>query len=401
MRSLGRRTIGTAGRLAGALALAATLALGGGALGAAAVEPSAESAARGGDARAALPLYDQLMRTLQPVAIYSYSKSKDGRYSYGLEQDTDPSVGWSQREGGFLERDDIKVHETAVKFNVGSLGVGADDVTQAVLRFDERAAKWTSGGGAPEYKEGCVARLGIATTDWAGNRLHALFPNRPYLRAQDGSARSWNVTDHVKKQLASPADAALHHGFVLRGAMELADLQGDDDTSCKSYLSNIRLEVSVNVSERPAPVPKPAPKPAPPPAPTKPDLAITRLSGPTEVFDGVAATYEVAIANHGTPADKTAQVQINLAGALELVEIVEMGANPNTFTCQPNEFGTSCTGSLGGEGDPVQTQGTLFRVVARGKGAGSAVVVASADHFQMLDEMSEENNAALLEVTVK
>ena len=114
----------------------------------------------------------------------------------------------------------------------------------------------------------------------------------------------------------------------------------------------------------------------------------------------MTAQYEVALWNYGTTADNTAQVQINLAGALELVEIVETGPNPNTFTCQPNEFGTSCTGSLGGEGSPVQTQGKGLTVMVRGNGAGEAVVLASADHFVTLDEMTKENNVQILEVTV-
>lgn len=398
MRRMTHRLCGTIGRLAGALAMAATLALGSGTSGATALEPPDRPMLHATEADSRTPVYARQTVTLQPIAMKSYAHSHNGPHPIAS-----PFVGWSQEEKGFPYDDYVWVSETAVKFDVAGLDIDKGKVTRAILRFDERGYRWTSGSGESELKDGCVAHLGITTTDWADQSIISFFPNDRYSSAPDGAARAWEVTRHVQRQVASPRNASLHHGFVLQGATEIGSLRGDDDTSCMSTVSNVRLEITIETDERPVPnpVPKPAPKPAPPPPPTKPDLAITRLFGPTEVFDGVTARYEVALWNYGTPADKTAQVQINLAGALELVEIVQTGVNPNKFTCQPNEFGTSCTGSLGGEGDPVQTQGTGFTVVARGKGAGKAVVLASADHFATLDEMSEENNVEQLEVTVK
>jgi len=146
-----------------------------------------------------------------------------------------------------------------------------------------------------------------------------------------------------------------------------------------------------------ATAPNPAPPPPPPP-PTKPDLMVTRVSGPADVFDGVTAVYEVVLANDGTAAQGTAQVQINAAGPIEPEEMAE---TPDGFACDLGDLGFSCTGSLGGVDDPIQERVAIFKVRMRGNGTGAATVIGSANHFGALDEMTVDNNLKLLQVTVK
>ena len=145
----------------------------------------------------------------------------------------------------------------------------------------------------------------------------------------------------------------------------------------------------------------PAPAPAPPP-PTKPDLAVTRVSGPTELFNGTAAVYEVVLANDGAAATGTAQITIYAAGGLDAEEMVEI---PAGFTCEDDPIGFSCTGSLGGVDDPIQTQVAIFKVRMRGVTPGPASVEGRANNDGSLDEMSEPSaqwpNVQRSRVTVK
>jgi hypothetical protein len=145
------------------------------------------------------------------------------------------------------------------------------------------------------------------------------------------------------------------------------------------------------------PKPTPAPTPVPTPKPTKPDLALTRLSGPTEVFDGMTAVYEVAIWNEGTAANDTTQIVLNFLGALEPQQMIE---TPAGFTCAP-ERGFTCTGSLGGVDDPMLARSAVFKVQGHAKAKGQGTVVASLNHDRALDEFDVANNLKILNVTVK
>jgi hypothetical protein len=141
--------------------------------------------------------------------------------------------------------------------------------------------------------------------------------------------------------------------------------------------------------------------PPPPPPPTKPDLVVRRVSGPLEVFNGTTTVYEIVLGNDGTPAQGTAQIQIN---ALENFELVQMELIPAGFQCELDEIsarGLSCRGSLGGINDPVQTQVAVFRVAVRATNIGPAHVLGSANHDGALDEMEGANNLILYTVTVK
>jgi hypothetical protein len=134
-----------------------------------------------------------------------------------------------------------------------------------------------------------------------------------------------------------------------------------------------------------------------PAGPTKPDLAVTRVTGPTEMLAGTEAVYEVVLWNEGAPAQGTAQALIGLLG----VEPVQMVEIPDGFTCTLGNFGFSCLGSLGGVNDGLLTRGATFKVQVRGSTKGSAAVYASANHDRTLDEVTVDNNHMLVNVVVK
>jgi hypothetical protein len=135
----------------------------------------------------------------------------------------------------------------------------------------------------------------------------------------------------------------------------------------------------------------------PPPPPT-PDLQVTRVSGPTELFDGQTAVYEVALWNDGAPATGTAQVLLGFLGGVEAQEMVD---TPAGFNCSRGAYGFICTGSLGGADDAVQTRIAVFKVRGHAKAKGAGSVYGSANHDRALDERTVDNNLKLLNVTVK
>jgi hypothetical protein len=55
--------------------------------------------------------------------------------------------------------------------------------------------------------------------------------------------RQW--TPPERRRLENPNDRSLRFGYVLRGALELLD--GDDNASCLSSVSNIHLKVTYEV----------------------------------------------------------------------------------------------------------------------------------------------------------
>jgi hypothetical protein len=137
--------------------------------------------------------------------------------------------------------------------------------------------------------------------------------------------------------------------------------------------------------------------PTGPPPPTKPDLSVTKVSGPSTVADGATAVYEIVLWNDGTPAKGTAQIQISALGPLTLDSMIQM---PDGFTCDTNDFGVACVGSLGGLNDPMISRGATFKMQVRGNGTGKATVMGSANHDRALDEMTVDNNMKMLDVTV-
>lgn len=384
------------------LALACALTLASAGQAAWAGEPVAPPALRTSGASSSLPVYAQRTITLQSTAVKSIEEYwADGGAFRSDFRGTRPSnparVGWMQKEPDNATRDQASTYQTAVNFDMSSLDATDGTVTRAVIRFDEKKDRWTSGSGAEQYKDGCVANLGVATADWANQSVNALVPNEHYSSAPDGSTTAWSVLRHVKEQLASPGKASLRYGYVFYGSMAIANLHADDDTSCASFVSNFRLEVTMDVAE-PAPKPAPAPPP-PPPAPPKPDLAVTRVSGPAELAIGETAEYEIAIWNDGAPVKDQPLLQINRAGPVQLVEATE--ASSNGITCNVNSLGIGCTGSLGGDDDPMSSRGATFRVQVMGMGAGKAALIGSANHGRVFEEKSVDNNLQTLDVTVQ
>jgi hypothetical protein len=385
------------------MALACALALANGAPAATAVEPTASPALRASAAPGSIPVYAQRTFTLQPVAVRSIEEywEEGGVFQSdfrGTRISDPPRVGWMQVEPDNATRDAASTYQTAVKFDMSPLDAVDGEVTRAVIRFDEKKDRWTSGSGAEQFKDGCVAHLGIATTDWAGQSVNALIPNKHYSSPKDGSSTSWSVLNHVKEQLAAPNKASLRHGYVFYGSMAIANLHADDDTSCASFVSNFRLEVTMEVAEAAPPPPAPPPPPPPPPPPSKPDLMVTRVSGPPTLADGDTAVYEIVLWNDGTPAKDTAQIQISALGPITLDSMVQL---PDGFTCDTNDFGVACVGSLGGLDDPTLLRGATFKMQVRGNGTGKATLIGSANHDRALDEMTVDNNMKMFDMTVQ
>jgi hypothetical protein len=150
----------------------------------------------------------------------------------------------------------------------------------------------------------------------------------------------------------------------------------------------------------PAEGPSPFEPPAPPP-PNKPDLLVTRLTGPKTVFDGAVSEYEVAIWNDGIPAKGTdASVHILVDGPVELLEAVPV--NNSSFTCEATDDGTIvCAGALGGVDDAVQTRGAVFKVHVRGNGQGDVNMVAFANDDGRIQEMTMDNNYKTIDFVVQ
>jgi hypothetical protein len=152
-------------------------------------------------------------------------------------------------------------------------------------------------------------------------------------------------------------------------------------------------DVIVTESQGPSPF-----GPSTPPPPTKPDLSVTRVTGPLTVANGDTPVYEFVLWNDGTPAQGTAQIQIGAIGSLTLDSLVQL---PNGFTCDTNDFGVACVGSLGGVNDPVQVRGATFKMQMRANGTGKATVFGDANHDRALDEMTVDNNMKSVDVAVQ
>lgn len=135
-------------------------------------------------------------------------------------------------------------------------------ITRATLTFDETPYSWTNADGSNRTVPGCVAVLGLATSDWAaGLTPPGLFPNatiadfRPWPSDRlDFNGHEFDVTSWVQLMfqdnpvLGPDLRGPRRFGFILRGAIE--DLNGDDFTSCMSGLSNVLLHVTYDVPPR-------------------------------------------------------------------------------------------------------------------------------------------------------
>jgi hypothetical protein len=177
-----------------------------------------------------------------------------------VEQDGDPCLS--------------ETTDLAVMFDTSLLRRIQDEmITRAVLTYDEQPATvcfqelggnscWTSGSGQRENKpNGCVV-VRIPPTDWTAAAPTGDFPyithpsGRPTVRRLD--TRSWDVTEPFRWQeqlgampLQPPTGPALNKGFgfLLTGGLTTGQLDAEDNTSCLSQLSKIRLRMTYTVSE--------------------------------------------------------------------------------------------------------------------------------------------------------
>jgi hypothetical protein len=165
------------------------------------------------------------------------------------------------------EKVDSWAFQSGVHFDLTQLDqIPAKTVTSASLTFDEARFRWTDAEGNDRDAPGCISTLGLPTTDWLTIPHGSLIPNTTVADfspwpsdRQDFSGTTFDVTGPVQSMLQQhrnsdqrfavmPQDGQLifPNSFVLRGANE--GLQGDDESSCLSAVSNARLHVTFVVS---------------------------------------------------------------------------------------------------------------------------------------------------------
>lgn len=172
---------------------------------------------------------------------------------------------------------------------------------------------------------------------------------------------------------------------------------GRDDGSTLSLPSQRRCAGTMPVMAPPPIQSRPANNVPTPGRPTTTDLAVTRISGPKELFDGTTGVYEVVLWNDGLPAEGTAQIQIGAIG----LEPESMILVPEGFECDLGQFGFVCLGSLGGIDDPMIDRGAIFQAQFQATKTGPAKIVGSANHDRSLDEAKSDNDMMLFDVTVR
>jgi hypothetical protein len=151
-------------------------------------------------------------------------------------------VGWAQGLGDGCE---ALVSQTAARFDISPLLQGGPKlITSALLTMDEKAWKWTDGDGGFRTVAGCVAAVGVASTDFVadpptGNNLYS---NDTYVDVTPSAATQFDVKVPVENWFSPDSP---RYGFVLKGSVE--DPQNDDQSSCMSEVSNIQLVIDYTV----------------------------------------------------------------------------------------------------------------------------------------------------------
>jgi hypothetical protein len=165
---------------------------------------------------------------------------------YGDNNPSDPGstlVGWAQGLGpGQCE---TLVSETAVRFDISQLLQGGPKVvTSAQLTMSEAPWKWTDGDGYDRTVAGCVAAVGVASTDFVADPPtgNDLYSNDTYVDLTPSAATQFDVRVPVEDWFSPDSP---RYGFVLKGSIE--DLQNDDQSSCMSEISNVQLVVDYTV----------------------------------------------------------------------------------------------------------------------------------------------------------
>jgi len=132
------------------------------------------------------------------------------------------------------------------------------------------------------------------------------------------------------------------------------------------------------------------------PSSFKPDFVAVRVSGATQVQDGVSSVYEAVIRNDGAVRGH-AEMALIFGGSLEAWEMVE---TPAGFVCDVRTTIT-CQGSLGGSNDPIQQRVAVLRFRAHADGKGLGSITATVDAAGAISEQNEANNTVSLSVIVK
>jgi hypothetical protein len=151
-------------------------------------------------------------------------------------------VGWAQ---GLSNDCETLVSQTAVRFDISPLLQGGPKlITSALLSMDEKAWKWTDGDGGFRTVAGCVAAIGLASTDFVadpptGNNLYS---NDTYVDVTPGAATQFDVKVPVEDWFSPDSP---RYGFVLKGSVE--NPQNDDQSSCMSEISNVQLVIDYTV----------------------------------------------------------------------------------------------------------------------------------------------------------
>jgi hypothetical protein len=159
--------------------------------------------------------------------------------------DLSVKAGWEQFEA--QQFDPVYIYQGLVAFDLAKLDeVRRKLVNSATLSFDEIPASWTNGEGVPETKAGCVARLRLAAEPWTGRSLAGHWvPSTGFIDDLVLGVHEVDVTANVREQMFNRDDQSLRYGYVFLGTLDDAD--GDDDTTCSSYIKNIRLTVTYTV----------------------------------------------------------------------------------------------------------------------------------------------------------
>jgi hypothetical protein len=173
-------------------------------------------------------------------------------------------VGWTQVE---IDGDPCLAAsaQVAVLFDTRPLDrVPAIVINRAVLAYDEVPSRscytapgpdpscWRSANSEPQDKpEGCVV-VRVPTWDWRN-----VAPPNPIPYSTDPhptivrlATREWDVTEPFAWQYtpgAAPLEAVGTYGFLLASGLSLEQLEAEDNSSCLSIVSNIRLLVTYTV----------------------------------------------------------------------------------------------------------------------------------------------------------
>ena len=130
----------------------------------------------------------------------------------------------------------------------------------------------------------------------------------------------------------------------------------------------------------------------------RPALGVSRISGPTELYQGAQQVYEFVVFNEGYGDAQNVAVSFGFTGTLQGVQLVQEASG---FTCTQQQDTWTCTGTLKGtsDGQPAHSASFLARGWAAAKGTGTTFATINADH--RLTEVNYGDDSKAVAVTVK